>query len=267
MEKILGLLFPLTYIVFLILERIFPARALVPVPHWRLKGFVFFLVGGAIVNTLPLLWRDWVSAHRLIDLDSWGTAGGALAAIVFSNLLDWCRHRLQHALPVLWRFHQMHHSSERLEVATAFYFHPINTIGYTVVSTFLAAFVVGVNMEAAILGGYFLFASTIFTHANIRSPHWLGYLISRSEAHAVHHEAGVHRYNYGSLPLWDMLFGTFRNPREWNAQSGFWHGASSRLGDLLLGKNVVTRPAPQSQHPSGAPHQPGHATGPMQQTE
>ncbi|NVD98815.1 sterol desaturase family protein [Massilia sp. BJB1822] len=243
MEGVLGLLFPLTYIVFLILERLFPARALAAVPYWRVKGFCFFLLGGAIVNTLPLLWRDWVNAHRLIDLDSWGIAGGAAAAIVFSNLLDWCRHRLQHALPVLWRFHQMHHSAERLEVATAFYFHPIDTIGYTLVSTFLAAYVVGVNVEAAILSGYFLFASTIFTHANIRSPHWLGYLISRPEAHAVHHQTGVHRYNYSSLPLWDMLFGTFRNPREWNHSSGFWLGASSRLGDLLLGKNVTSRPA------------------------
>ena len=62
----------------------------------------------------------------------------------------------------------MHHSAERLEVATAFYFHPIDTIGYTIVSTFLSAYVVGVNVEALILTGYFLFSSTIFTHANIR---------------------------------------------------------------------------------------------------
>ncbi|MFG6447584.1 sterol desaturase family protein [Roseateles sp. BYS180W] len=243
MEEFLGMLFPLTYLVLLAAEKLFPARALEPIKHWRLKGFVFFLLGGAIVNSLPLLWRDWVAQHRLIDLSAWGTAGGAVVAIVLSNLLDWCRHRLQHAVPWLWRFHQMHHSAERLDVSTAFYFHPIDTIGYTVVATFLSAYLLGVTAEAAILTGYFLFASTIFTHANIRTPHWLGYIVARPESHAVHHQRGIHRYNYSSLPLWDMAFGCFKNPRTWNEKSGFWLGASSRLGDLLLGRDVTRPPA------------------------
>jgi sterol desaturase/sphingolipid hydroxylase (fatty acid hydroxylase superfamily) len=59
----------------------------------------------------------------------------------------------------------------------------------------------------------------------------------------VHHERGVHRYNYADLPLWDIVFGTFRNPARWEAETGFYAGASARLGEMLIGRDVATRPA------------------------
>jgi sterol desaturase/sphingolipid hydroxylase (fatty acid hydroxylase superfamily) len=53
----------------------------------------------------------------------------------------------------------------------------------------------------------------MFQHANLRTPRWLGYIIQRPESHGIHHERGLHAFNYADLPLWDMVFGTFRNPR------------------------------------------------------
>ena len=35
-----------------------------------------------------------------------------------------------------------------------------------------------------------------------------------------------------------MLFGTFRNPRRWEGQAGFWDGASSKMGSMLIGRDV-----------------------------
>ena len=67
----------------------------------------------------------------------------------------------------------------------------------------------------------------------------LGYLIMRPEQHGLHHERGVHAYNYGSVSLWDMMFGTFRNPQAFPAQYGFWDGASRRLGRMLIGRDVA----------------------------
>ena len=40
-----------------------------------------------------------------------------------------------------------------------------------------------------------------------------------------------------------MVFGTFRNPRAFEAEIGFWNGASSRIGDMLLARDV-TAPRP-----------------------
>lgn len=58
----------------------------------------------------------------------------------------------------------------------------------------------------------------------------------------MHHTRGIHAYNYG-LPRWDAIFGTRRNPERWEAEYGFWDGASSELGPMLLGRDIGDAPA------------------------
>ena len=68
-------------------------------------------------------------------------------------------------------------------------------------------------------------------------------MIARPESHSVHHQRGVHAFNYSDLPLWDMVFGTFRNPIEFNAECGFWDGASSQMLPMLAGRDVSEAPS------------------------
>ena len=84
----------------------------------------------------------------------------------------------------------------------------------------------------------------VFQHAGVRTPGWLGALIQRPESHAIHHQQGVHAYNYADLPLWDMVFGTYRNPQTAlpRAPVGFYDGASSRIVDMLRFRDV-SKPA------------------------
>jgi sterol desaturase/sphingolipid hydroxylase (fatty acid hydroxylase superfamily) len=92
---------------------------------------------------------------------------------------------------------------------------------------------------AAAAGGVLLSGlAELVYHWNIRTPYWLGFLFQRPESHCIHHEKGVHSFNYSDLPLWDMLFGTFRNPREWNAQCGFEPAQELRFGEMLIGRDV-----------------------------
>jgi len=72
----------------------------------------------------------------------------------------------------------------------------------------------------------------------VRTPRWIGYLIQRPESHCVHHRLGVHYYNYADLPIWDMLFGTFRNPPKYMGDCGFESGADRRLGAMLAFADV-----------------------------
>lgn len=78
----------------------------------------------------------------------------------------------------------------------------------------------------------------MFQHWNVRTPQWLGYLIQRPEAHGVHHRRGVHAYNYGDLPLWDLLPGTFRNPREYHGDCGFEAPADRCVAAMLAMQDV-----------------------------
>jgi len=80
----------------------------------------------------------------------------------------------------------------------------------------------------------------MFQHMGMKTPRWLGYIIQRPESHSVHHGKGIHRYNYSDLPLWDMVFGTFRNPREFQPEHGFYPGASGRLTEMLTFQDVTS---------------------------
>ncbi len=79
---------------------------------------------------------------------------------------------------------------------------------------------------------------SIFQHANIKTPPWIGYIIQRPESHAVHHAKGIHAFNYSDLPLFDIIFDTFRNPSKYVEETGFYYGASTRIKDTLLFKDV-----------------------------
>lgn len=221
------------------LEAAFPARALPSVRGHRLRGVAALLVFFLVSSYLPYFVAPLLAPLCLADLSGLGTGGGALVAMLVYQALGYTYHRTLHASNWLFRVvHQGHHSAERLDAPSAFWFSPLDMLGWSTVST-LAVTLIGVTPEAtvvfALTGG---FLST-FQHANVKTPRWLGYLIQRPESHSHHHGRGVHRHNYADLPVFDLLFGTFFNPREFAAQTGFYDGASARVVDLLLGRDVT----------------------------
>ena len=145
-----------------------------------------------------------------------------------------------HAVEPLWRhLHQMHHSAERIDIWSAFWFHPLDMAGWTLLSSLVLVGGFGISLDAAIPISIFSAFLGMFQHSNISTPRWLGYLIARPENHAAHHERGVHAYNYGNISLFDMLFGTFRNPEKAPDETGFFDGASNRIGALLIGRKLA----------------------------
>lgn len=134
----------------------------------------------------------------------------------------------------------MHHSAESLDAFGAFYQHPLDAALFTTWSSLVFSPLLGVTLEAGILGARFLTFNAMFQHANIRRPRWLGYLIQRPESHAIHYGREIRRYNCSDLPLWDILFGRFRNPETAeDVESGFYDGASSRILDMLIARDVA----------------------------
>src|SRR5690606_15707672 len=79
----------------------------------------------------------------------------------------------------------------------------------------------------------------IFQHANVRTPRWLGWFVQRPESHSLHHQRGEHRRNYADLPVFDLLFGTCENPRDFALATGFWDGAALRAGFMLHGRDLT----------------------------
>ena len=115
---------------------------------------------------------------------------------------------------------------------------PFDMIGFTLLGTVCFSFIAGVPPQSITIILLVTNFFSIFQHANIKTPEWLGYIVQRPESHAIHHARGIHAFNYSDLPLFDMIFGTFRNPKTYGHEAGFYNGASKRIGDMLLFKDV-----------------------------
>lgn len=96
----------------------------------------------------------------------------------------------------------------------------------------------GLDPLAAAVTGYLFTLYALFQHMNVRTPQWLGYIIQRPESHSLHHARGVHFYDFSDLPLWDILFGTFRNPESYAGPCGFEDGPDRRIGAMLFFQDV-----------------------------
>ncbi len=219
-------------VIFVPLERLFalhPRRVLrhgwrTDVVHYLVNGAALrigllvsvVVFGGVLRVFVPAPLRDAVAASPgWVQL----TAGLAIAMIG-----AYAGHRAAHEVPLLWRFHRVHHSIREMDWLAANHLHPLDetfirsvavlplyALGFGRVS--LGAFVIVITLQA------------IFIHANVRANFGpLRWVIGTPQFHHWHHarEPQAYNSNYaGELPFLDALFGTLYFPADrWPAQYG-----------------------------------------------
>jgi sterol desaturase/sphingolipid hydroxylase (fatty acid hydroxylase superfamily) len=227
------------YIGLWIWETAFPAKQLPYIKYWKLKGVLFFIFNFSLSTFFPLLVDAYLAPYQLYNLERLPVILQVGIGVFIYQAILYFWHRAMHRSDILWKaFHQMHHSAERLDVPSAFYTSPMDTIGFTMIGSISFVLIVGLTAEAATISLLILTFFAIFQHANIKTPRWIGYLVQRPESHSMHHGRGLHKYNYSDLPVIDMIFGTFRNPENFAKETGFYDGASQRIGDMLIFKDV-----------------------------
>ncbi len=225
---------------FAALDLVVRARVFPEVAGWRLKGIAFMLLYFAAATFAPLLWDGFLGHYQLVDGSALPLWAQILLGFLALELGVYAWHRTMHNTPFLWRwFHQLHHSAERVDIWGAFYFHPFDMLGWALVGSLMLVLGFGITAEAAIAVNVAATFCSMFQHANLRTPRWLGYLITRPESHSLHHERDVHARNYGDIPLFDMLFGTFENPHRFEGKVGFYDGGSKRVGAMLAGRLIA----------------------------
>lgn len=245
-EDVLGLLVPVTFVFFLVTERLFPRREYPPVRFWTLIGFGGLIMAALVGVFVPMLLPPSITRYHLFDGARLGIVGGVLIGYPLTALLGALIHRSFHEFHPLWLMgHQLPHSPRRLDIPGSLFFHPVDLILQTIPATIVGVFLLGLDPLAAGIVGYVAAFYGMFQHWNVRTPRWLGYLIQRPESHGVHHELGVHAFNYSDFPLWDMVMGTFRNPDRFDAEVGFAGDAPNRIGAMLLFRDVNRRAVPQ----------------------
>ena len=111
-------------------------------------------------------------------------------------------------------------------------------IGFTFLGSLSLTLLVGISPQAISWYWYATMFLAIFQHTNIKTPRWLGYIVQRPESHSIQHQKCIHAYNYSDLPIFDIIFGTFKNPKNFSKEIGFYDGSSHKLKEILLCKNI-----------------------------
>lgn len=149
---------------------------------------------------------------RALDLSR---VGQFVLALLLLDGWMYAWHRTNHVVPLLWRFHRMHHSDTQVDVTTATRFHLGEHAGASVLRLLLIP-LLGFEVWNLVVYDALLIAVTQFHHADIsigRWDRWLRLLIVTPYMHKVHHSDWRPETdsNYSTvLSAWDRLAGTFR---------------------------------------------------------
>jgi sterol desaturase/sphingolipid hydroxylase (fatty acid hydroxylase superfamily) len=225
---------PAGFMIFLLVEALAPSgRAMPVVRHWRLIGLAALAVTLVVYVGTPLLIVPHLPPMAIVDLNRWGN-WAAPVLWVLTTFLGYWAHRTMHYFDILWRAgHQLHHGVARVDISSAMLFHPFDAVVQGVLTGLLAAGLTNATAHAAAWAGLWGFTVALYQHWDVRTPAWTGWLIQRPEAHLLHHERDVHARNFGDMPVWDRLFGTYAEPVGRTVVLGFEPGRARRWLAML----------------------------------
>ena len=225
-------------VIFLVLERMFPGRELPKARGWYWRALLVNFAQLAITLVTARVWIQLFDVS-VFHLAAWNVPiVEGLAGWFVGTLFFYWWHVLRHKKGFWLLFHQIHHSPSRIEIVTSFYKHPLEILSDALLSALVLYPLLGCSMMGAFWYNFFAATGEYFYHANIRTPKWLRYIIQTPELHSIHHQYDVHKYNFSDVPIWDRLFGTYRDTSEFAERCGFPAGAEQRLGAMLLFKDV-----------------------------
>jgi sterol desaturase/sphingolipid hydroxylase (fatty acid hydroxylase superfamily) len=202
---------------FIPLEAFFPARAVTPTRRAMALGAGLF-----VADTLLM---QWLGVPVLDAVGSWVTAPAtrsvAMVGLVFvlSDLVSYFLHRAMHRVPLLWRFHQLHHEATELSWLDAWRQHPVDFVLHGV-AVGIPGVLLGASLSDLASVVVLRKAFTTFLHANLAVS--FGWVLASPDFHGVHHSADPREYDTnfaGTFPLWDVVFRTVH-------REGAFEGAS-----------------------------------------
>jgi len=154
---------------------------------------------------------QWGFAHYF-ELPFWFSV---VFSLILLDLAIYFQHAMFHVLPVMWRFHRVHHSDLDFDFTTGLRFHPGEVlISLLIKITTIVA--LGAPVLAVILFEIALNLMAMFTHSNInlnsKFERVLRWFIVTPDMHRVHHSILENETNSNfafNISLWDRIFGTY----------------------------------------------------------
>ncbi|MGO3421614.1 MAG: sterol desaturase family protein [Pseudoalteromonas distincta] len=139
--------------------------------------------------------------------------------ILVADLMQYWVHRAYHEVPLLWRFHGVHHSAKEMDWLAGSRQH-IFEILITRSLVLTPIFVLGFSQQIISLYVIIVGLQAVFNHANVRVKFgWLKYFMVTPQFHHWHHasdKAAIDRNYAAHFSFLDYVFGTaVKGQKEW----------------------------------------------------
>src|SRR6266576_1842857 len=209
------------FVALFVLERFLPLRtrcsSLLPRVILNLiNSAAAFAVAAILVRPAAITTLNWATQKPfgLVHLITLPPALGFIASFLLMDLSFYWWHLLNHRIPFLWRFHNVHHIDPDLDVSTGFRFH-FGEVAMSAVFRVVQVSAIGLSGWAFAVYELVFQANTLFHHSNLRLPirfeRLLNKVLVTPRMHGIHHSQ-VQREtnsNFGVVfPWWDRVHRT-----------------------------------------------------------
>jgi sterol desaturase/sphingolipid hydroxylase (fatty acid hydroxylase superfamily) len=175
-------------------------------------GIIYEICSFNSMVILPFL-TMWIPWAGIVWPSSWPLALQLALAILLADLGVTLIHFWSHRLPILWRFHEIHHSSPRLYGLNGLVRHPVHqTLDLAV--GFMPLVLLGLPLDIAVLLGFAVTVQLLLQHSNadVRVGRFAE-ILAIGPVHRLHHVKwhGEGDVNFGLFfNIWDRMLGTFQ---------------------------------------------------------
>lgn len=180
---------------------------------------IIFVILNIFFVTFQVFSIEWLNSNHigLLYLIELPIGAKLIISVALYDVTTYWIHRGTHKIPLLWRFHRVHHSDTTMDSSTVFRFHPIELILVFGIGNIITAGLFGTDVFSMALYYFILYVFLFFEHANLNYPNWLnstfGLIFVMPDHHRVHHQQDQFYTdsNYADIfILWDRIFGTFK---------------------------------------------------------
>ncbi len=220
-------------LIFIFIEKLIPHRKEQAIMRSEWQGDLnHFFVNHLVVGFVLLLANQfvhkafgWAVFSNLQDFISNTPLFLQLFLIILAaDLAQYAAHKAYHEIPLLWRFHAVHHSAKNMDWLAGSRQHILELI-VTRCLVLTPIFVLGFSKEMLDMYVIIVGLQAVFNHANVRINFgWLKYLIVTPQFHHWHHssdKAAIDKNYAAHFSFLDYLFGTaVKGEEEWPEEYG-----------------------------------------------
>lgn len=220
-------------------QALFRPEFLTDLGYYALNSILIGMLLGAPLIVMAAAVHQLIPSGILEPIAALPGWARLVLALLVGELFFYWAHRFTHEIPLLWRFHAIHHSARDIDFLTNTRAHPVDMV-FVRMWGFIPVLALGLTGDSSTVTALVLVMGTLwgfFIHANVRWRFgFLEHIIATPFFHRWHHTNDRRRDgNYAAMFAFvDHLFGTYQRPDQWPAEYGIEAPMPASLGGQLL---------------------------------